>query len=174
MPGQWHLFPPFLPCCSHHLSFLHFLPPFFSVLPSFTSGLVFFLSLPITFPLLLLPRSSSFLSLHSSLHPSHYCIPFLPNLFPSTLPLQTIPYSTLLRELDIQDLRILEVSTSTTEGCHYSNPSMQDLVIEAIYAGIMQAKLDQRNEQVRHCRCKYMSMYIHYMAIRSGGLDLEG
>lgn len=26
--------------------------------------------------------------------------------------------------------------------------AMQDLIIEAIYAGIMQAKLDQRNKQV--------------------------
>ena len=27
--------------------------------------------------------------------------------------------------------------------------TMQDLIIEAIYAGIMQAKLDQRNKQVK-------------------------
>lgn len=39
----------------------------------------------------------------------------------------TIPYSTLLTQLDISDLRELE-----------------DLIIEAIYAGIVQAKLDQK------------------------------
>ncbi|XP_064385414.1 COP9 signalosome complex subunit 7b-like [Halichondria panicea] len=43
-----------------------------------------------------------------------------------------IPYSTLLQELDITDLRELE-----------------DLIIDAIYAGIIQAKLDQKNSQLQ-------------------------
>lgn len=40
---------------------------------------------------------------------------------------------------------------------------MQDLIIEAIYAGIMQAKLDQRNGQVTaraHCHGENVSMHI--------------
>ena len=45
--------------------------------------------------------------------------------------MQSIPYSTLQQELDIIDLRELE-----------------DLIIEAIYAGIIQAKLDQKNAKV--------------------------
>jgi len=48
---------------------------------------------------------------------------------------RTIPYATLLQELDISDLRQLE-----------------DLIIEAIYAGIIQAKLNQKNSQVS-CGC---------------------
>ena len=50
--------------------------------------------------------------------------------------LQSIPYSTLQAELDIRDLRELE-----------------DLIIEAIYAGIIQAKLDQKNAKVGTCMC---------------------
>ena len=45
--------------------------------------------------------------------------------------MQSIPYSTLQEELEIRDLRELE-----------------DLIIEAIYAGIIQAKLDQKNAKV--------------------------
>ena len=45
--------------------------------------------------------------------------------------MQSIPYSTLQQELDIRDLRELE-----------------DLIIEAIYAGIIQGKLDQKNAKV--------------------------
>ena len=48
---------------------------------------------------------------------------------------QSIPYSTLLRELDIAASNVRE---------------LEDLIIEAIYAGIIQAKLDQRNAQVCH------------------------
>ena len=48
--------------------------------------------------------------------------------------MQSIPYSTLQQELDIIDLRELE-----------------DLIIEAIYAGIIQAKLDQKNAKVHKC-----------------------
>ncbi|KAL5490798.1 hypothetical protein EMCRGX_G015982 [Ephydatia muelleri] len=45
----------------------------------------------------------------------------------------SIPYSTLLRELDIAASNVRE---------------LEDLIIEAIYAGIIQAKLDQRNAQL--------------------------
>ena len=48
---------------------------------------------------------------------------------------QSIPYSTLLKELDIAASNVRE---------------LEDLIIEAIYAGIIQAKLDQRNAQVCH------------------------
>ena len=68
-------------------------------------------------PSLLLPPFSSLLSPFLSLLPPPLSFlppspPSLPPLPPSFLPsfLQTIPYSTLLTELDIQDLRILEVS----------------------------------------------------------------
>ena len=85
-------------------------------------------SLPLPSPSFLSPSSylppSSFLPFPPSFPPSS---PSSPLLFPSSLPplppslpslppsflpsfLQTIPYSTLLTELDIQDLRILEVS----------------------------------------------------------------
>lgn len=44
---------------------------------------------------------------------------------------QCIPYSTLLRELDLRNLRELE-----------------DLIIEVVYADIIRGKLDQKNNQL--------------------------
>lgn len=46
------------------------------------------------------------------------------------LNLQCIPYSVLLKELDLNNLRELE-----------------DLIIEVVYADIVEGKLDQRNNQ---------------------------
>lgn len=45
--------------------------------------------------------------------------------------LQCIPYSTLLKELDMKNLRELE-----------------DLIIEVIYADVVRGKLDQKNNQL--------------------------
>lgn len=60
--------------------------------------------------------------------------------------LQSIPYSTLQAELDIRDLRELE-----------------DLIIEAIYAGIIQAKLDQKNAKVCVCVLDFEFLVISFM-----------
>ena len=65
-----------------------------------------------------------------SLHPSPPPSPSTPHPLHS---LQSIPYSTLLKELDIHTSNVRE---------------LEDLIIEAIYAGIIQAKLDQKNAQV--------------------------
>ena len=65
--------------------------------------------------------------------------------------MQSIPYSTLQQELDIMDLRELE-----------------DLIIEAIYAGIIQAKLDQKNAKV--CIPLYCSIWHYIIMTRNADL----
>ena len=66
--------------------------------------------------------------------------------------MQSIPYSTLQEELEIRDLRELE-----------------DLIIEAIYAGIIQAKLDQKNAKVSTVPLHFLQ----HMALHLLGLQLE-
>ena len=63
--------------------------------------------------------------------------------------MQSIPYSTLQEELEIRDLRELE-----------------DLIIEAIYAGIIQAKVSEYVYRTA-------AFFLQYMALHLLGLQLE-
>ena len=70
--------------------------------------------------------------------------------------IQSIPYSTLQEELDIRDLRELE-----------------DLIIEAIYAGIIQAKLDQKNAKVSLVNSGITSLWFYADLVTAGGRVLH-